>query len=206
MENPESFIEIFQEFLDSVGSLGAAQSESENIFKDKYIGSGKSYIKTLPSGLISGIFYTFFNNEKIDTVKLAQSDTKYIDMRPVILSLGKDINGNEVGLNFNVIPYKLKLKLLSIYWKYMYKNYISRNLGEDLPKWKIIQMNKKTITSMFNINLGVAITSFDRKKMVKLKVMEWEDIKILPLLYTKSIVTYKNSGISSIYERVLKNI
>ncbi len=202
----ENFTEIFQEFLDTSGSTGAAKLESEKIYNDKYLGNGVTYIKTLPNSLISGAFYTFYYNAEIDPVKLAQSETKYIDKRPIILSLGKDPAGNEIGLNFNVIPYKLKLKLLTIYWKYMYKGYISRNIGEDLPKWKIIQINKKTISSLFNINLGVAISTFEQKKMVKLKVIEWEDIKILPLLYTKSIVTYKNSGISSIYERIIKNL
>lgn len=201
----ENFLQIFQEFLDINGSTGATISESEKIYTEKYLGSGKSYIKTLPDTLVSGVFYTFYYNEKIDPIKLAQSENKFIDKRPIILSLGKDMSGNEIGLNFNVIPYKLKLKLLHIYWKYMYKNYISRNLGQDFPKWKIIQINKKTISDLFNINLGVAINTFDRKKMVKLKVLEWEDIKILPLLYTKSIVTHKNIGINNIYERVLKN-
>jgi len=201
----ERFDDFFKEFIDASGSIGAAKNESEKIYNEKYVNNGKNYIKTLPSKLISNMFYTFYYNEKIDSIALAQTENKYIDKRPIILSLGKDQSGKEIGLNFNVIPYPLKLKLLTIYWKTMYKGYISYNIDEELSNWKIVPINKKTILDLFNINLGPAINSYDKKKMVKLKILEWEDLTILPLLYTKSIVTHKNIGINQIYDMILKN-
>lgn len=191
------------------GFNGAAEN-SFKIYESKYLKEKvKPAEKFSTTTLIPGKIYSFTHSTEL----IPNKSIKYVDKRPVILSLGRikiDDFVYEAGINLNIIPPQIKMIILDkIYISY--KNQIEinekgilegRNNSKGLPL--SYDIAKKILDKT---GFETAFFVYDRRKMKGIKIFDYVDWVTIISLDTKAIVGLPLNKIFNEYiERMNKRI
>ena len=193
---------LYKEWLQKNGGLMGAVNESAKYYK------GSDHALTTygykEKMLIAGSFFTFeyYDIEKLTKFKAGKSSMPYYDLKPLILSLGVDEDGMEVGFDLNVILPPKRIMLFATIFKVFDKTYMyNLEMDKKFKKWRRIPITKEFIVKAINLKNNIAINKYDRRKMRKIKLIGWDSLIILSTLYLKYILPNKTKKLT--YQNLL---
>jgi hypothetical protein len=149
---------LIREYEREVGGKGKAIISANKWFvKAKKDSKEQTLVKT-NERFKRGKIYIFRYNDPLTKERLSQWDAN-----PVVLGLGQDDYGNDIGINFNYLPNPIRLKIMD---KIM-EEYSPRIEGAMRGKNKENAKAQQQITSLNYINLGKVLIKVGYKQAIR---------------------------------------
>jgi hypothetical protein len=148
-------------------------------------------------------------NEKKPTTEPPKKNRPFIDRRPIFLSMGtvlKDKLVLETGIDLMLVPMQVRPVLLDRVWQYFHTTIEQneKNLEENRKGRKAPHLNYAVASKIFNkLGWQMAYTGFDRKKMSKITIVDYNDWPAMVPLYTKGI---QGKPVKEIYNNYIKRM
>lgn len=195
------FAEEVRNFVKNSRGLDNARTAADQWFRTVGKSNGDKSIQSYSGPFQPGKIYIFRYEHPVTEDRLEQWDAN-----PVVLSLGR-VDGNDVGINLNYLPEKVKLNVIDK----IYKNYnskieeqIAKKPGQAKAQKPILSFNEDTIIKFLNdAGLGYAIKRYVTNLRKKTKVVSAEGWKYIPLL---NLVQFKKTDIRKVQSGYSKYI
>ena len=160
--------------------LDNARSVADQWFRSKGKSQKDTSIKSYAGPFQPGKIYIFRYEKPVSIERIKQWD-----LNPVVLSLGL-VDGIDLGINLNYLPYKAKLAVLD----QIYKNFESkieekekRSPGNAKGQTAILSFNAETIKGFLSkAGLGYAMKRYVTNLRKSTRVVDVEGWKYIPLL------------------------
>ena len=167
-------------FVQNARGLDNARIAADEWYRTVGKSSGDKSIQSYGGPFQPGKIYIFRYEHPVTMERLDQWDAN-----PVVLSLGR-ADGNDVGINLNYLPQKVKLQVLDK----IYKNFLpkiqeqeAKAPGQAKKQKPILSFNADTILAFLNkAGLGYAIKRYVTNLRKSTKVVSAEGWKYVPLL------------------------
>jgi hypothetical protein len=175
--------------------------------------------ESLLKGIIPlpGMIYTFIYKEGIQNL-FQNSKKNYIDYIPIVFCInnGKDYFN---GINFNMLPEEERLKFLDYYYD-IYKEFfsdvenytqndklrINENFIRYIKSGNNTSIFMKIFNKKFNASFDYAFRKYNFKKIIQLRLIEYEEWKYIPFFKPNEAFKLLNEkAIQDLYY-VFKNI
>lgn len=181
--------------------LDIAKKDSFNWYKKVAMSNGDTSVTTVSGPFVPGKIYIFRYENPVTIHKL-----KWWDKNPLVLSLGR-IDGKDIGINLNLLPYKFKIYLLdSIYEHYSSKieSNIKRGKGDaaiepNLPQFNYDKIKFFLKKNGFNFAIRCYITSL-RKNTRVISFSKWNKVALI------DINNFSNIDVNKVYSEFYKYI
>jgi hypothetical protein len=117
---------------------------------------------------------------------------KYWDANPVVLSMGQDEHGNDIGINLNFLPNTLRLKILDkIMESYSVniRNAIrGKNKGNAKSQYQVININYSSLVKvLYKIGFNHSIRSYITNRKSQQFVLSYDSWPKVTFLNIKNI-------------------
>jgi len=140
---------------------------------------------------IPGHIYTFIYKGGPTSILDLKKEYNFIDKTPIVFCLYSD-NEKMYGINFNLLPNKVRLAFLEAYYN-MFEDYMKK--ADTLAQNNKISINKKfidisksrestKIIKIFNKitkqNFNFAYRQYDYNKIINFRILEYNEWKYIP--------------------------
>ena len=180
-------------FVQNARGLDNARAAADEWFRSKGKSQKDTSIRVYAGPFQPGKIYVFRYEKPVSINRLEQWDAN-----PVVLSLGV-VDGVDVGINLNYLPYKAKLAVLDK----IYKNFESKieekerkSPGNVKRQTGILSFNANTIQDFLKkAGLGYAIKRYVTNLRKNTRAVDAEGWKYIPLL---NLVQIKKTDIRKV--------
>ena len=161
------------------------------------------------TNFVPSMFYIFlyFNGEKNSI-----GNTQFYDMAPMIFCTGMD-SQSVTGINFNFVPNNTRAEFLDIIIK-SYSQFYGHDMFDDgfrvnekfagkLIDQKSFSNLLSLLKSKIGIDLNVCLRKYDRRKILKSRMIEMDMWKYIPFLSFKDSV--RGINLAKVQMDVVKN-
>ena len=187
------FSQQVKNFVQNARGLDNAQMAADKWFRTTGKSQKDKSIESYAGPFQPGKIYIFRYENPVTEDRLKQWD-----LNPVVLSLGT-VDGLDVGINLNYLPYNAKLRILDLIYKSFdskIEEQVSKAPGDAKGQKPILSFNAETLQQFLNkAGLGYAIKRYVTGLRKRSKVVSAEGWKYVPLL---NLVQIKKTDIRKV--------
>lgn len=144
-----------------------------------------------PMRLRTGNMYAFKYYDYAMPLQLHKRKIPYGDLHPFgILLEVNDVERKLKLLNLNVVPPRVRDRLFMTIFKFFHSLIGTNMRSTNFIKWRKIPITEEFIKKNIPFDFGMAINTFDMKKIKKIYALDWSNSHALISLYFEKKLFY----------------